>query len=424
MGLDAFAAILYVLFFCGGALLTMRRPAYGVALLILIQPFALYGDVWHTNLTLPKAALLGVLLGLVPFTGALLPLTARAPRAILIAGVLLLAATMLSFAHATYAAPVIRESLKLAEYLLLFITVVAAYRLDPDVKVIRAACIVVAAAVALIALSQEFIGAPSSLRVNGHLMPRIAGPIEGPNQLAGYFDVALPLVLALCISAPTTNAQLVLFLIVLADVLTFSRGGALGAVLGTLAIALTFRKNLARPLSFMAAGLLVGIGVAGGRAHSLGFFRLWNFSDTSYAGGVGSRSKLWHAAITLWERHKIFGVGAGNFELEIPLAGVHGVRTHANSLYLQELVEGGIPSILATLWLTYISIATFAKERLASPFIAAAFAASIALACHQIVDFLTFYPKVGGWWWIVLALGAAELSAPAHDAERSAVRAT
>lgn len=424
MGLDAFAAILYVLFFCGGALLTMRRPAYGVALLILITPFALYGDVWHTNLTLPKATLLGVLLGLVPYSRALQPLGSRASRAILIAGGLLLAATILTSAHATYIAPVVRESLKLTEYLLLFIAVVAAYRLDPDLKLIRAACIVVAAGVALIALSQEFVGAPSSLRINDHLMPRIAGPIEGPNQLAGYFDVALPLVLAFCITAPAPAAQFVLFLIVLADVLTFSRGGALGAVLGTLVIVLTFRKNLLQPLSFMAAGLLLGVGVAGFRAHSLGIFRLWNFSDTSYAGGVGSRSKLWHAAITLWERHPIFGIGAGNFELEIPLAGVRGIRTHANSLYLQQLVEGGIPSILATLWLTYVSIATFAKERLRSPLVAAAFAASIALACHQIVDFLTFYPKVGGWWWIVLALGAAELSAPVSAPERTLVRAT
>ncbi|HEV2261229.1 MAG TPA: O-antigen ligase family protein, partial [Candidatus Rubrimentiphilum sp.] len=352
MGLDAFAAILYVLFFCGGALLTMRRPAYGVALLILIQPFALYGDVWHTNLTLPKATLLGVLLGLIPFTGALRVLSSRAPRAILIAGALLLVTTILTFAHATYTVPVTRETLKLVEYLLLFTAVVTAYRLDPDIKLIRAACIVVAAAVALIALSQEFVAAPSFLRINDHLMPRVAGPIEGPNQLAGYFDVALPLVLAFCITTPAPAAQFVLFLIVLADVLTFSRGGALGATLGTLVVALTFRKNIARPLSFMAAGLLLGIGVAGIRSHSLGFFRLWNFSDTSYAGGVGSRSKLWHAASTLWERHPIFGIGAGNFELEIPLAGVRGIRTHANSLYLQQLVEGGIPSILATLWLT------------------------------------------------------------------------
>jgi O-antigen ligase len=86
-------------------------------------------------------------------------------------------------------------------------------------------------------------------------------------------------------------------------------------------------------------------------------------------------------------------------------------------LYLQSLVEGGIPLLVSTLWLTYVSIATFARDRLRSPFVVAAFAASIALGLHQLVDLLVFYPKVGGWWWIVLGLGAAQLVAPARVRE-------
>jgi O-antigen ligase len=414
---DAFAAISYVALFTAGALIAMRRPAYGIVLLILVQPFALYGDVWVTTVTLPKATLLGVLLGLATYPGALRPFASSGPRTILIAGAVLLAATLLTLAHAAYAAPVLRETLKVTEYVLLFVAIVAAYRLDPDTAVIRTACLVVAAAVALLALSQEFVGAPSGLRINGHLLPRIAGPLEGPNQLAGYFDIAIPLTFALALDAPSFYAEMTLFLIVLADVLTFSRGGALGAAAGVLAVALTFRKQLVRPLAFMAAGFLAGVGAAGLLAHSLTIFRLWDFSDSPYAGGVGTRSKLWHAAFVLWRQHPIFGIGAGNFELEIPLTGLRGVRTHANSLYLQSLVEGGIPLLASTLWLTYVSIAAFAKDRLRSPFIVAAFAASIALGLHQIVDLLVFYPKVGGWWWIVLGLGAAQLVAPARVRE-------
>jgi O-antigen ligase len=83
-------------------------------------------------------------------------------------------------------------------------------------------------------------------------------------------------------------------------------------------------------------------------------------------------------------------------------------------LYLQSLVEGGIPLLAATLWLVYTSIATFVRARLESPFIVAALAASIALALHQVVDLLTFYPKVGSEWWIVLGMGAAELAVAAR----------
>jgi O-antigen ligase len=162
----------------------------------------------------------------------------------------------------------------------------------------------------------------------------------------------------------------------------------------------------------MLAGLAAGLGIAGAWSagvHGLTLARFWNFQQSDYAGGVGTRSELWHAAWKLWLSHPAFGVGAGNFEREISLTGVQGVRTHANSLYLQSLAEGGIFLFAATLWLVYTSIASFAREQMRSPFVLAAFAASIALALHQIVDFLTFYPKVGGEWWIAMALGAAEL---------------
>jgi O-antigen ligase len=271
--------------------------------------------------------------------------------------------------------------------------------------------------VALLALAQEAIGAPSALLINGHVTPRIAGPLEGPNQLAGYFDVVLPLVLALALDEPSPIAYATLAAIACTDILTFSRGGMLGAVAAVAAVIYIRRRHLRAALISLAGGIAAGLAVAAGwglAAHSLGMFRLWNFDESSYAGGVGTRSELWSAAIALWRQHPLLGVGAGNFELEISRTGLRGVRTHANSLYLQSLVEGGIPLLAATLWLVYTSIGTFVRQRMESPFVVAAFAASVALALHQVVDFLTFYPKVGGEWWIVLALGAAELAVPAH----------
>lgn len=402
---DALAAICYAAIFTAAAFAAMRRPAYAVALLICVQPFALYGNLWMTTLTLPKAALLGVLVGLSVHRDFLRPLASRIPRSLLIAGLLLTAATLLTFAHASFYGPVLRESLKNIEYVLLFAAVVCAYRMDPNPAVIRSACIAVAALVALIALSQEFYGATSGLDINGHHMPRVAGPLEGPNQLAGYIDVALPLVLALCVDQPTVAAELTLFLLVLADVLTFSRGGLLGAFAATAVLALTYGQRILKPVSFMLAGLGAGIIAAGIPAHSpAAIFRIWDNASTS--GGVGTRTNLWRAALALWREHPIFGIGAGNFELEVGRI-VPGVHTHSNSVYLQALVEGGVALFAATLWLTYVSIASFFRDRLRSPFVAAAFAASIALALHDVVDWLVFYPKVGGPWWILMGLAAA-----------------
>lgn len=412
---DAITLILYAAVFVAITLLTLRRPAYGAAALILFQPFAFYGDVFDTTITLPKVVLLAVLLGVLAYRGSFEPIGGPIPAPLLTAGGLVLAAILLSDAHAAHHGAVMREALKTLEYLVLFATVVAAYRLDPQRESIATALLAVTIAVSLLALAQEAIGAPSGLLLNGQVVPRIAGPLEGPNQLAGYFDVALPVAFALAVDRPSTLAFAAIFFAVFADVLTFSRGGAIGAVAGVLVVGLTLRSGLGRSLRFMAGGLLAGIAVAliwSVAAHSalLALARLFG-NEPNYAGGVGTRPELWHAAYRLWREHPFFGVGAGNFELEIPLTGLRGIRTHANSLYLQSLVEGGIPLFAATVYLVYTSIASFARERRYSPFVTGAFAASIALALHQIVDFLTFYPKVGGEWWIVMALGAAEITA-------------
>lgn len=411
--LDTLGAIFYVAFFIAVTLLTMRRPSLGACVLVIVVPFAFYQQALGSTITLPKAAVLGVLLGLSAYRDAFAPIAVGAPWRILTAGLFVLCAILFSFAQAAHPQLVIHEALKAAEYLLMFCAVVAAYRLDPDRRAFATALLSASIAVSLLALAQEIAGSPSALLVNGHPLPRIAGPLEGPNQLAGYFDVAIPVALAFTVQERMRLARIALFLAIFADLLTFSRGGLVGAAAGILTIAWIARWQLHGALTPIVSGIAAGVAVTftwGVVADSVGIFRGWNW-QSSYAGGVGTRSQLWHAAIALWKTHPIFGVGAGNFELDIPVTGVQGVRTHANSLYLQALVEGGIPLIAATLWLVYTSIATFVRERTESPFVAAALASSVALALHQVVDFLTFYPKVGAEWWIVLALGAAELAA-------------
>jgi O-antigen ligase len=121
----------------------------------------------------------------------------------------------------------------------------------------------------------------------------------------------------------------------------------------------------------------------------------------------------------MWRDRPIFGVGAGNFELDLPQYGVFGVRTHANSWYLQSLAEGGIVLLVATIALIATIVASFAGKRVLSqlrnrsPWVLAAFASTIALALHQFADYLVFYPKVGGAWWLLIGIAAAALSSQA-----------
>lgn len=394
------------------ALLTMRQPSYGVAALVVAQPFALYRDILGTTVTLPKVVLFAVLIGLTERLPSLRERLDRRTRSLFLISFLVIAATAITLLQAQYKHPAIRETFKAVEYLLLFAAAFFNYRLDPNRSRIAKSVVYVTIAVTLLALSQEFLAAPSVLLVNGHTIPRIAGPLEGPNQLAGYLDLSLPLLFVLSVYERQRLANLALALAMFALFLTYSRAGVFPAFVSLAVVAATLPLRLMRAqLAALSVGLAGGLGVAGvwsTLTHSMVVFRFFTFAEVPNAGSVGNRSQLWPAAVKLWERHPILGIGAGNFELQIAQVGPRGIRTHANSVYLQALVEGGLPLFAATLGLTWLSIAAFFRERARSPMFLAACAASIGLALHQLFDYLTFYPKVGGWWWIILALAAAD----------------
>ncbi len=413
--LDPLAAIIFVALLVVAALLTARRPAFGLCMLIGSVPFALYRDLLGTTITLSKVVLLGVLLGLTVHWNRLPSLRTTPTRMFPIAIACLLGATALSILQAGSHGAALRETLKVAEYALAFLAAYACFKLDPADELVRLVIAAVVSVVALSALAQEFGGAPSGMYFNNVIVPRIAGTLEGPNQLAGYLEIGIALLASFACARPRWEFSVALGLAVFADILTYSRSGVLGGAVSVVVVAIVYRREATRLIAPILTAAVAGALTAAdwaGYAHT-GAFSLLRIpggdfgAGTTYAGGVGSRSELWRAAIALWKQHPIFGVGAGNFELDLPQVGLLGVRTHANSLYLQALAEGGIPLIAATLFFVWVSIASFVKRAASSPFVAAALAASIALALHQTVDYVVFYPKVGEMWWIVLALGAA-----------------
>jgi O-antigen ligase len=416
--LDPLSALLFVAAFVAGALVTARRPAYGLGALFLIAPVELSRELFNTTITLPKSLLLGVLLGLSTYGGSAALLRKRPAALVLVALAVLFAITTLTLADAVYRGAVIREALKVVEYAAIFAAAYLCYALDRDDAPLRSAIAIAAIAVSLSALAQEALGAPSGLFIGSAIVPRIAGLLEGPNQLSAYCEIAVAALGAWALVRRTLLLDVALGLAVFADVLTFSRGGwfALAVVAAVLAVAGGKRAWTALKPGF--AGLVAGaVGAAmwGIYARTPGVLRA-SLESSSYAGGVGNRDELWHAAWKMWLAHPILGVGAGNFELLLPAYGLFGIRTHANSWYLQALAEGGLLLLAATLLLIAAIVVTFARGgvrrlREESPWVLAGLASTIALALHQTVDYLIFYPKVGGLWWLLIGTAAAALAA-------------
>ena len=413
--LDPFSAVLFVAAFFAVAMLTARRPAYGLCALLLVTPVAFAHDIAATTITLPKCVLLGVLLGLTTYVGVARVLRRRPAPLLFGALVFYILTTALTSLDAAHPAAVIRETLKWVEYAAVFVAAYCCYALDADDAVLVAAVAAAGIIVALSALVQEIAGAPSGLFVGAAIVPRIAGLLEGPNQLSAYCTIAVATLGAWALVRRTPLLDVALGLVVFADILTFSRAGIVSLpVVGAIVVLWAGRRAwpALRPAIVGAVAGIAGAVWWAIYAHTPGILRV-SLASSAYAGGVGNRDELWGAALRMWRAHPLLGVGAGNFELDLPEYGVYGVRTHANSWYLQSLAEGGIALFSATLVMAGASIGAFfekpfvARLRMQSPWVIAALAASVALVLHQVVDDFVFYPKVGGAWFLLLGIAAA-----------------
>lgn len=416
--LDPVGFAVFVGLFVVAIVLGRARPVAAIAMLVICAPFSFARDVGQTTITLEKIALLGTLAGLGSRGEGLSALRSPAARALVVSGLLVAFATALSIAAALDRGAALREAFKAFEYVVLFATVVVAARCEIELPGIPFALGATVLAVSALALAQEWRGAPSVLEFGTQLIPRIAGPLEGPNQLAGYLGIALCLLLAIGWRVRGFPiGRLALGVGIVAEVLTISRAGFVAAGLGIAVVATLGRRRFetgdyltlaGSVLASLAIVAFLGIGATHLSLAGLALLgHFWSLGESHDPGAVGNRSQLWHAAIALWHAHPIFGIGAGNFEKELGLVGYPKLHTHANSLYLQALVEGGIPLFVATIALGVVSIVAFARGPHSDPYVLGALGASVGFALHQVTDLLVFYPKIGDLWWIVLALGAA-----------------
>src|SRR5581483_353742 len=186
---------LFALTFIVALVLAWRRPIYAIVLLILLEPFGSNVAVWLTTVSLFKTALAGTLVGFAPRAPwkelwkrreALIPIACLSA---------LMIAALVSIVHAVYPVLVFREALKYFEYAIVFSVSFLAYRITRDRRVAGFAFAIVAIVVCIAALAQETTGSSQTAFVFGHIVPRIAGPLEGPNQLAGWLELIVPVLL-------------------------------------------------------------------------------------------------------------------------------------------------------------------------------------------------------------------------------------
>jgi O-antigen ligase len=417
--IDVWTALLYILAAAVVSALTVRRPAYGVAALVVLAPLEPVRYIGPTTMTLLKAGLLGLLVTVAIRRPDFSALHTGVVRAVIASLIGVEAAIALSATHAEFYGPVIREAAKTLEYAALFLGAVIAYARDPDDRPFWLALQIVTIIVCCTALAQYIVGANSGIFIGGRGVPRIAGVLEGPNQLAGWLEVVIPVLLARNLLHRDGTLVAVVVLAGITEVLTFSRAGIAATIFACAVVLIVMRTPRKVGIRFAVATIVATVILAVVAVKSGLPPRYFSLDQVpQQADHLGNRQMLWKAALDLWKTSPIVGVGAGNYELDLPRVGLLDVRTHANSIYLQSLAEGGIVMFAATLAMFVTIIVILARSAIRRPIVVGMLAATAALAAHQIFDDLFFFPKVGSMFWLTLGVAVAEISAQTLFARR------
>lgn len=406
--LDAVSTLWFCLVGIGTTVITLRRVALGPAVLVMADPFAFARYAGGTTITSFKVALLGVFIALILRGHVALP-RSTAVRATVLILLSLIAATAATVPEAPFRSAALRETFKAAEYAFVFLAAWWCSRVDRGAQSFLGTAAALAVLVVSVNAWHDFVVPRSGVLIDGITVTRIAGFLEGPNQLASWLGIALPAAVAAC------DVEILLgFAIVLgvaALVLTLSRAGIAQAAVA-LAGAIAVRRASVRRY---AALILVAMSLALGTlmvTKNLSGAILYSKTIVPSVdpGGTGSRQILWTSALAMARAHPLLGVGAGNFELLLSAYGApQRVRTHANSLYLEALADGGIVLLVPTLIAAVLPPLLLIFRRRASVFSVAIGITGLALAAHGILDDVTFYTKVGQLWWVVAAVALAQV---------------
>ena len=114
--LDMFSAVIFGAVAIGVAIATVNRPAYGVAALLVFDPFDFSHALGPTTITFSKVALLGLIAGLAARRAPLRPLRSPEIRPLLFGAIAIAVATALAATQADYRTPALREIFKALEY--------------------------------------------------------------------------------------------------------------------------------------------------------------------------------------------------------------------------------------------------------------------------------------------------------------------
>ncbi len=230
-----------------------------------------------------------------------------------------------------------------------------------------------------------------SLMVNlgGETVLRATAVFPDPHVAAYYFGLTGFLSLGLL---RTTGRAVYLWsaaLLFLVDLLTFSRGGTIGLLLGGIVYAALSNPDLLAPIKHRGrVTILVGIVVLVFLSPPVlsRFLSSFSFSDTSST----ERIVLWHEAVRNITDHPVLGVGMGNYLATARPLSAAGTPFYAHNLYLDIATEVGLVGLGLFLMLFIWAGVSVFSSRHSSPWAAPLGGALTLYLAHSLFETALF----------------------------------
>ena len=246
------------------------------------------------------------------------------------------------------------------------------------------------------------------VNISGTTYLRAVATFPDPHMLAFFLGMLLPLALGLYLKSKRMIYLVAFFVMFLADLLTFSRGGYLGLFAGFL-LAIGFLWNRlgksARTgfgVVFLAGAILLFVpGPISER-----FVSIFNFKEGSNMG----RIETWKKAGKIIGEHPFFGVGIGNYALEIDPKADYRDPIYAHSLYLDVTAETGLIGLLA--WLGFLAALSvgFLKKASRETYFFWLFLSLVVFSAHALVETPLYSPIILPLFLIIASLGVVKIT--------------
>jgi len=240
---------------------------------------------------------------------------------------------------------------------------------------------------------------------------RVYSTLENPNVLSEYLLLVIPFAAAAALAARRAVVKLFFFgclgVMALCMLLTFSRGGWLGLIVG----AAVFLVMLDRRFILVGVLGLVALYFLLPEAIVARFTSIGNLSDSSSS----YRLSIWMGTIAMLGDYWFAGIGPGTaaFNKIYPIYSYNSAAAqHSHNLFLQVMCDAGVCGLVLLIVILFSHIRRLAsavsreKDRASKLYQIAAIASVCGFLVQSATDYTFYNYRVALIFWATLGLGA------------------